>query len=209
MGGKTIIFTGLLLICANCLYSQLHQETSNLRIGFNYGMGSENWFPFNSQSYTYENRFYKGILNYGFTETRRWSLEANFELGWYRVKYNSENQVRSQSANKSLIDTEPGLQKKLNEYVLNVGLLSRYKVSRHFGFYALGSLGPMISNCGTDRLAHGFAFSDIFALGLRYSITVWAFDLRYSYRHVSNAGLELPNKGHNSTNLELGCLIQL
>ena len=209
MGGRGVFILGLLMVCANCLFSQTHFDPGNMQLGFNYGMGTQNAFPFNSKNYTYDIRFYKGILNLGLDETVKWSFEANFELGYYKVKYHSESHANMKTVNRNLVDQQPVTDKQLNEYVLNVGLLSRYKFSDHFGIYALGSLGPMVSSCATDRQAHGFAFSDIFALGLRYPHSQWAFDLRFGVRHVSNAGFSRPNKGHNSTHLEAGFLVRL
>lgn len=209
MGLRGILFAGLLFISAHHLFSQSQPDPGKLLLGFNYGMGTQNAFPFDSKNYTYKIRFYKGIMNLGIDETRKWSFEGNFELGYYNAKYQSYYHKNQDAATKSLLNIDSEIEKQLHEFVLNIGLVSRYKLSDHIGIYALGSIGPMMTSCSTDRLAQGFAFSDIFAFGLRYSTNYWAFDLRYGLRHVSNAGLLFPNKGYNSTNLEAGFLVRL
>ena len=61
----------------------------------------------------------------------------------------------------------------------------------------------------TERMANGFAFSDVLSFGLTYKIKAISFDVRYGVRHVSNAELQQPNSGYNTTNLEVGILVDL
>ncbi|AOW21999.1 hypothetical protein LPB138_03805 [Urechidicola croceus] len=75
--------------------------------------------------------------------------------------------------------------------------------------YAQGSIGPMITDTETERMAKGFAFSDVLSFGLSYKIKTIILDLRYGVRHVSNAELQQPNSGYNSTNFEFGFLVEL
>ena len=75
--------------------------------------------------------------------------------------------------------------------------------------YAIGGTGPMHSDKATERLAKGFAFSDIFGLGLSYELKKLLFDFRYSVRHTSNLELKQPNGGHNTTNTEFSVLFKL
>ncbi len=58
-------------------------------------------------------------------------------------------------------------------------------------------------------MSAGFAFSDILGLGMGYKIEDVFLDLRFSVRHVSNAGFRTPNKGYNSANIEMGFSCQL
>ena len=67
----------------------------------------------------------------------------------------------------------------------------------------------MFSDKATERLAKGFAFSDIFGLGLSYEINKLQLDFRYSVRHTSNLELKQPNGGHNTTNTEFSVLLNL
>ena len=66
------------------------------------------------------------------------------------------------------------------------------------------STGPMISDKETERLAKGFAFSNVIALGISFKVQKFEFDIRPNFRHVSNAGLSSPNIGFNTKNIEFG-----
>lgn len=92
----------------------------------------------------------------------------------------------------------------MNEYVLNVGLQMIYSINENLSPYLLGSVGPMVIDKQTKRQKKGFAFSDIFAIGLLYRTNDIILDLRFGIRHVSNAGFGHPNKGYNSSNFEIG-----
>ncbi|WNH14433.1 acyloxyacyl hydrolase [Flavobacteriaceae bacterium HL-DH10] len=97
----------------------------------------------------------------------------------------------------------------IKEYGLNLGFIARYHIFKTFSGYAIGSIGPMISNKSTERLAKGYAFSDIFGLGLSYNMGKVQFDFRYSVRHTSNLQFKKPNNGHNTTNIEFLVLYKL
>jgi hypothetical protein len=62
----------------------------------------------------------------------------------------------------------------------------------------------MISDRETERLAKGFAFSNVLALGFVYKIKRFEFNIKPNVRHVSNAGLSSPNGGFNTKNIEFG-----
>ncbi|WP_290970769.1 acyloxyacyl hydrolase [Flavobacterium sp.] len=99
--------------------------------------------------------------------------------------------------------------KDIREYVLNCGFLVRKPVGKVFSFYALGSIGPMITDTETERMSKGFAFADVLALGFTASYDKFQFDVRPSVRHVSNAGLGSSNAGYNTKNIEFGISYQL
>jgi hypothetical protein len=73
----------------------------------------------------------------------------------------------------------------------------------------LGSIGPMISDTETERLAKGFAFSDIVDLGVGYKVGKIMFEVRPGVRHVSNANLQSPNSGLNSSNINFSISVAL
>ncbi len=64
----------------------------------------------------------------------------------------------------------------------------------------------MITNKETERLAKGFAFSDIFGFGFQYKMDRLVFEIRPGIRHVSNLDFQFPNCGHNSTTIDFGIL---
>ena len=67
----------------------------------------------------------------------------------------------------------------------------------------------MIIDTRTERMAKGFAFSDIFSFGFSYKIKKVILDLRYGVRHVSNFQLKSPNSLYSSRNFEISFLVVL
>ncbi len=188
------------------------QNKNKISLGFNYGLGTQESFPFNSKDYSYKIQFYKIQINYKLIESKKWSFEVNVEPSYYQAEHQLLNMyyVRPEMYDDYLEKREEFTKKKIiNEYVLNIGIIARYKIYKSFSTYAIGSVGPMYSDTDTERMNAGFAFSDIFGFGVSYKINRFCLDFRYTLRHVSNLNINLPNNGHNSTNLELGCTYQL
>jgi hypothetical protein len=96
-----------------------------------------------------------------------------------------------------------------HEFAINIGGLVHYTLLKDVRMYFLGSIGPMMSTTETERLAKGFAFSDVAALGIFYTIKKITIDIRGVLRHTSNAGLQSPNLGHNSTGFETAVSVSL
>ena len=177
-------------------------EKSKFAIGFNYGFGSE----FNNNNYTFTNHFYKVQLYYKLKETKHFQYEilvqpeVNFGthqlLNFYFVKPDTPDFEQKREEYTKLKD--------IHEYVLNIGFLVRKPISKTFSVYALGSIGPMITDTETERMSDGFAFADVLALGFSARLQKLKFDLRPSIRHVSNAGLGAENAGYNTKNIEFG-----
>ncbi len=204
----------LIVICTNlyCNAEDNGEKYRTLRLGFNYGFGTQQSFPFNFKDYTYDVQFYKFQINYELNAKTKWKIELNIEPGIYIANHQllNVNYVQPRFGNDYLDQRLRFSKKKqINEYALNFGILFRYNICRQLSTYILGSVGPMISSIDTERLAKGFAFSDIFALGVSYMVNFIFLDLRFSLRHVSNANLQSPNSGHNSTNMEFGVSFQL
>lgn len=188
------------------------QNKNKISLGINYGLGTQESFPFNSKDYSYEIQFYKIQINYKLIESKKWSFEVNVEPSYYQAEHQLLNMyyVRPEMYDDYLEKREEFTKKKIiNEYVLNIGIVARYKIYKSFSIYAMGSVGPMYSDTDTERMNAGFAFSDIFGFGVSYKINRFCLDFRYTLRHVSNLNISLPNNGYNSTNLEIGCTYQL
>lgn len=203
-------FTALFLISSFVGYAQIKKE--NLKFGFTYGTGSQSKYPFNDNDYTHEVTFYKTQINYRFKDKQKWAFEINLEPSFNVVKHQLLNRfyIKPSDAENYMELTELYLQNRtIKEYVLNCGFIARYKIYNGISTYAIGSLGPMISDKATERLAKGFAFSDIFGLGLSYEINNLHLDFRYSVRHTSNLEMKQPNGGHNTTNAECSVLFKL
>jgi len=183
------------------------ERDSHFSLGFNYGFGSE----FNNRNYTFTNHFYKVQIYYKLKEAKHFQYqilvqpEINFAehqlLNFYFVKPETPNYQQKRDEYTRLKD--------IREYVLNCGFLVRKPIGKVFSFYALGSIGPMITDTETERMSKGFAFADVLAVGITASYDKFQFDIRPSVRHVSNAGLGSSNAGYNTKNVEFGISYQL
>lgn len=200
-----------LLLGMLCLVSAFEanaqDKKDNFALGFNYGFGSE----FNNKDYTFTNHFYKIQLYYRLKETKHFQYEiliqpeVNFAthqlLNFYFVKPETPDYINKREEYTKLKD--------IHEYVLNLGFLVRKPIGKVFSVYALGSIGPMITDTETERMSDGFAFADVLAVGVSAKINRLEFDLRPSVRHVSNAGLGSENAGYNTKNIEIGVSYRL
>lgn len=203
----------LLFLCIHITLSVNSQEKDRtIKYGFVYGIGEQGVFPFNDHDYLYETKSYKAQLNYVFKEVNNFSFELNVEPSIFISKHQLLNKyfVTPEYGSDYLEERERQTSKKtMNEYSLGIGIISRYSFTERMSIYAFGSVGPMIIDTRTERMAKGFAFSDIFSFGFSYKIEKIILDLRYGVRHVSNFQLKSPNSGYNSTNFEIGFLVDL
>ena len=204
------VITNIVLLGGLDGYAQIKKE--NLKWGISYGMGAQDRFPFDLPDYKHEVSFYKVVLNYRFKNNTKWTFEVNLEPSFNVAKHQLLNKyyVKPSDADDYREQNEFYMQERtIKEYVLNCGLIARYKIYDGLSTYAIGSVGPMISNKETERLAKGFAFSDILGLGLSFEINKIQLDFRYSLRHTSNLEMKQPNGGHNTTNTEFSVLFKL
>lgn len=205
---QLIILTLFFFACS--LYSQ--EKEKSIKYGFVYGIGEQGIFPFSDTDYTYETTSYKMQLNYVFKEINKFSFELNVEPSVFISKHQLLNKhfITPEYGSDYLEERERQTTKKtMKEYSLGIGIISRYNFTENMSLYALGSVGPMIIDTRTERMAKGFAFSDIFSFGVSYKIESIILDMRYGVRHVSNLELKSPNSGYNSTNFEIGFLVDL
>ena len=202
----------LILFVLFSIQSSAQIKKENFKLGFNYGSGSQNKFPFDLESYTHEVDFYKVQVNYLWKEKRKWAFEFNLEPSYYVAEHQLLNKwfiKENIGENYQELRDLHTQKREIKEYVLNIGLLARYKISNNFSLYSIGSVGPMITDKATERLAKGFAFSDILGFGTSYKISNFIVDFRYSVRHTSNFEMKDPNHGHNTVNIEFGVLYDL
>lgn len=204
----------LLLVISILLFSQLYAQEENrlLRLGVNYGIGKQQLFPFKSPDYSYNVSEYRLLINYPLKQSRVINFELQLEPGIYSARHQLLNEYYVQPDQGADYLQQRDIftkEKTIKEYALNVGILVRYKLKRKISFFILGSVGPMISDTETERLAKGFAFSDIIAVGMAYKIGKVLFEIRPGLRHVSNANFQFPNSGHNSSNIDFGISVSL
>ena len=187
--------------------SQSQDKKQNFRVGVNYGFGSE----FKNEDYSYTNQYYKIQLNYVLKKAKWVEYELVLQPEINLETYQLLNPV-------SVKANEPNLQqqrdpfanlKNIREVVLNIGFLVRKPISTSLSVYFLGSIGPLITDTETERLAKGFAFSDVLAVGIMLHTKHFSFDVRPSFRHLSNAGLHGSNAGFNTKNIEFGIAVPL
>jgi Lipid A 3-O-deacylase (PagL) len=204
-----LLFT-ISILAGSHLHAQEKDRT--IRVGLNYGLGTQNFFPYNDPDYTYKVRAYKGLINFTLKKSRRFSYELQLEPGIYLASHQLLNEYFIQPdygadyiAQREIFKKE----KTITEYVLNVEILVRYDLNDRFSVFILGSTGPMFSDTATERLARGFAFSDLFAFGATYKTGNIMFELRPGLRHVSNLDIQFPNSGHNSTSIDFGISVSI
>lgn len=188
------------------------QENHNIRTGFIIGVGKQPFYPFTSPDYIYSVKGYKFLINYHLKTVKRICYELQIEPGIYSASHQllTEDFVQPKDGPDYLEQRKIFMKKKtITEYALNVGMQIRYSIREKFSLFVLVSTGPMISDTATERLAKGFAFSDIIAIGAAYKTGRIMFEIRPGLRHVSNANLKKPNSGHNSTNIDFGISVSL
>ena len=95
------------------------------------------------------------------------------------------------------------------EVGLNLGLLARENVFHDLlSFYFMIGTGPHYTSGTVQRQANGFIFSDNFAGGVNIKLTKNLYaDWRSGLRHISNAGLRIPNGGINTLTMREGFLL--
>ena len=93
------------------------------------------------------------------------------------------------------------------EFGTNIGLRYYQQLSSTFLLYQMLGSGPHFITADLPRQAKGFIFSDNLAFGFFREIrSKKALYLHFQFRvrHISNAGIKLPNAGVNTLNLLVG-----
>ena len=93
------------------------------------------------------------------------------------------------------------------EFGTNIGLRYYQHLSPTFYLYEMLGSGPHFITADLPRQAKGFIFSDNLAVGFFKEIVPKKslfLNVQFRVRHISNAGLKLPNAGVNTLNLLVG-----
>lgn len=198
---------GIVMMICSFHIVQAQNNKGLVKVGFAYGRGSE----FKNRNYSYSNEYIKLQYYYKFKVDSNFSYElmvqpeVNFGqhqlLNLFFVKPTESDFIEKRDTYTKL--------KRINDYVLNVGLVVRKEMSSSSSVYLVGSVGPLITDTETERLSKGFAFSDVLGVGFTYRVHSLSFDFRPNIRHVSNAGLQKKNSGYNTKNIEFGILYSL
>lgn len=137
--------------------------------------------------YDYKVCYLQGQYNYSVVLKRTWSfeilLQPQFNLTNYR--YVNDSSERSRGF----------------EYGLNVAVLFRKNFWNDlFGCYIFIGTGPHFVSGVPRRQTEGFIFSDNLFIGLTLKLSENLYlDIRPGFRHISNAGIENPNGGVNTS----------
>lgn len=76
--------------------------------------------------------------------------------------------------------------------------------------YMGAGTGPQYLSEATHRQSEGFIFSSNLFMGITYRFSaMYELDLRTAFRHISNAGLQLPNGGINNSMVGVGLFRRL
>jgi Lipid A 3-O-deacylase (PagL) len=182
-------------------------QKKKYRIGFGYGYGSE----IKNTCYTYTNNYYKLQFLYEWKKGRKFEYEFLIqpEINFATHQLFNVFFVKASEPNFQEKRDEFSKFKNIKEYVLNVGFIVRRPITEKWSLYALGSIGPLITDTETERLSKGFAFSDVLALGLTFRTSKFSLDVRPNIRHVSNANLQSRNAGINTQNIEFAVVVPL
>lgn len=185
-----------------CVHFYGQDKKHAIRIGFNYGMGHE----IKNSDFSHTNSSYKFQFNYTIREGRKFNYELLLqpELNFATHQLLNPNFIGADETDYIEKRLKYSNKRNIREYIFNIGFIVRKPISESFSFYLLGSVGPMLIDKETERMPDGIAFSDVVALGLSFRSKKILFDLRPSFRHVSNAGLQHPNSGFNTLNIEFG-----
>lgn len=203
------IFTLILVLFYFSSFSQKEEKriVDAINYGFNYGVGHEDNFLFNSKNYSYDVRLYKVQLYYPLKRRNYFSYEilVQPEINIAQHQLHNVHFVRPEEPNYIEKRALYSQKRTFKEYVLNVGFLVRKQLINSLSTYLLISVGPSYIGIESEHLAKGFAFSDNINFGLNFRISKHIIlDFRSGLRHISNAGLQRPNAGYNTLNLEFG-----
>lgn len=200
-----IFVSFLFLLCSNLTWCQSCKDS--WKVGFSYGKGK----AIKNSDYTYTNSSFKVLLYKKWRTYKKidctfffgpeYNRASHQLLNFYFVKPVTPDYEAKRDAFMQL--------KTINEGVLHLGMTVQKKISERSAIYVLGSISPMLTDTETERLSKGFAFCDILALGYTLDVKYFALDVRPSFRHISNAGLNPSNAGLNTTNIELGIVFPL
>ena len=167
--------------------SSLNEERH--KWGFDLGYGTQAGLDVNYfyEVYLFQYQYYFTLLG-----NEKWAFEF--------IAQPQFNLSRFENFNDSPIITRG------HEYGLNAGLLiRRFFLNYLISPYLFISTGPHYVSGVPERQSPGFIFSDNFFSGLNIRLTeAFYLDLRFGFRHISNAGLNNPNGGINNFVVNIG-----
>ena len=182
-----------------------------LRTGVVIGYASQNTFIKQESDYTYESKIVKFSNHFNWSKSKKHSWEILVEPSYYRSEHQMINYwfISHTVENGDELRAKYMQLKSINEYALHLGLVYRRFLNLKSSVYATLNTGPMYIDTDTERLKKGFSFSDVLSVGYNYRIKKLSFDAKFMFRHASNANLQKPNYGLNSSGFEIGTYYEL
>ncbi len=174
-----------LIFCASLSYSQQNDNTSiqkNKSIALYYGYG------FNTGLFTKASYYYKpNVYILEFKKELSIKKKISYSLR-FSAEYNSVKFCEFYISN-------PCIEYQNTDIGANVSFDVSRKISESLTVYSFLGTGPHYLKTKVSRQAKGFIFSDVLAVGLAHKFynNKYFIDVRYSLRHLSNAGIARPN----------------
>ncbi len=200
----TIFYLLLCSLFATAVQAQFYKPKY---IGIAAGAGNE----IKNTDYSYSNRTLKLEAFFQVHHTEKWSYEVLIQPEMNFAKHQLLNLffVTPDEPNFEELRDRYTKLKDIREYALGIGFIARRHLSKKFDVYGYLSVGPMYTDTQTERLSRGFAFADVFAVGLSYHVKNLRFDIRPNFRHTSNAGLQSSNAGFNTLNCDFAVAFKI
>ena len=191
---KRFLFLIILSItaCLSALPQEKPMKDGRHKWGFDLGYGFQSGLDVN---YFYEVYLFQYQYYFTLAGKEKWAFEA--------IAQPQFNLTRFKESDDSPVITRG------YECGLNAGLLLRGNlIIGRMSPYIFISTGPHYISGAPDRQSPGFIFSDNLFTGLNIGLNeAISFDLRFGFRHISNAGLEDPNGGINTFVVNIGLLM--
>lgn len=168
--------------------SQLDSNPKH-HIGFVYGKGSQDLM---NVVYTYNITLFQLQYAYTFVNRPKFGLEVLVQPQYNIAKFR-------------YVDQLPRISQGY-EYGLNVGLsYKRYFFHNRFSCFASIGFGPHFVSAAPERQTPGFLFSDNVSIGMTARLDKhFYFELKPTFRHISNANIIKPNRGINNFIINAG-----
>ena len=182
------------------------QKLQPSTIGIYYGFGNENNFIFDDPDYLYKTRYIKASFSYALNDKKyQWNLAIQPQIHFLQHQLLNKFFVQPFQENyeeNRIIFTKL---KPMHLYALAAEISVQRKIFNKTEILAFFAFGPGIIDTQTERLGKGFTFIENLGIGIRHEVVDKFFlEVKPTFNHVSNAGLQLPNSGFNVLNLELG-----
>jgi hypothetical protein len=163
--------------------------------------------PFTLKAQTAQGRFYSkgGLVGYGPSFSDNTTYNVFFFMGDYSQSWKKQPVKKDFTAWYAApqFNLVKAFYKEENhhdiEFGVNLGFRNYIRISDNFYLYQQLGSGPHYITAKLERQATGFIFSDNLDLGSFIQLDNKLFlNLQFGIRHISNANLQLPNRGVNS-----------